>query len=53
MRVDKQITQLTQRRVKLLPKLEEILSRMQSPHYTSKVPAEVRQQMDRKVSIEQ
>ncbi|XP_062291672.1 valine--tRNA ligase, mitochondrial isoform X2 [Scomber scombrus] len=53
MRVDKQIAQLTQRRVKLLPKLEEILCRMQSPHYMSKVPAQVRQQMDSKMSAVQ
>lgn len=49
MRVDKQIAQLTQRRVKLVPKLEEILCRVQSPHYLTKVPAHIRQQMDSKM----
>lgn len=52
-RVDKQIAELTQRRVKLVPKLEEILCRMRSPHYLTKVPAHIRQQMDSKVSAGQ
>ena len=50
MKVDKQILQLSKRRDKLVPKLEEVLSRVQSPDYLTKVPAHVRQQMDNKVS---
>ncbi|XP_039976792.1 valine--tRNA ligase, mitochondrial [Xiphias gladius] len=50
MNVDKQILQLSQRRDKLVPKLEEILCRVRSPNYRTKVPAHVRQQMDNKVS---
>lgn len=48
MNVDKQVAQLTQRRDKLVPKLEEIHSRVRSADLT-KVPAHVRQQMDSKV----
>ncbi|XP_029299052.1 valine--tRNA ligase, mitochondrial isoform X2 [Cottoperca gobio] len=48
--VDKLILQLSQRRDKLVPKLEKILCRLQSPGYLSKVPAHVRQQMDTKMS---
>ncbi|XP_040909907.1 valine--tRNA ligase, mitochondrial isoform X2 [Toxotes jaculatrix] len=47
---DKQIQQLSQRRDKLIPKLEEILHRVRSPDYLTKVPAHVRQRMDSKVS---
>lgn len=50
MKVDKQILQLSQRRERLVPKLEEILCRVQSPDYMTKVPAHVRQQLDSKVS---
>ncbi|KAM7383692.1 hypothetical protein PAMA_011175 [Pampus argenteus] len=50
MRVSKQIVELTQRREKLVPKLEEFLCRVQSPHYLTKVPAHVRQQTDSKMS---
>lgn len=53
MNVDKQILQLSQRRDKLVPKLEEILCRVRSPNYRTKVPAHVRQQMDNKVSTGQ
>lgn len=53
MNVDKQILQLSQRREKLVPKLEEILCRVRSPDYMTKVPAHVRQQMDSKVSTGQ
>ncbi|XP_070777490.1 valine--tRNA ligase, mitochondrial [Enoplosus armatus] len=48
--IDKQILQLSQRRNKLVPKLEEILCRVQSPDYLTKVPARVRLQMDCKMS---
>ncbi|XP_070702289.1 valine--tRNA ligase, mitochondrial isoform X2 [Pempheris klunzingeri] len=48
--IDKQILQLSQRRDKLVPKLEEMLSRVQAPDYLTKVPAQVRQQMDSKTS---
>ncbi|XP_047460338.1 valine--tRNA ligase, mitochondrial [Mugil cephalus] len=51
--IDKQIQQLSQRRHKLVPKLDEILCRVQSPDYLIKVPAHVRQQMDEKVSAMQ
>uniref|UniRef100_A0A3Q1G266 Valine--tRNA ligase, mitochondrial n=2 Tax=Acanthochromis polyacanthus TaxID=80966 RepID=A0A3Q1G266_9TELE len=50
MNVDKQILQLSQSRAKLVPKLEEILCRVQSSDYLTKVPAHVRQQMDSKMS---
>ncbi|KAK2921458.1 hypothetical protein Q8A73_000943 [Channa argus] len=48
--VSKQISKLFQRREKLIPKLEEILCRVESPDYLAKVPAHVRQQMDSKMS---
>lgn len=48
--LDKQISQLLQRRDKLVPKLEELLSRLQSADYQTKVPAHVREQLDKKVS---
>nr|XP_057904054.1 valine--tRNA ligase, mitochondrial isoform X2 [Doryrhamphus excisus] len=48
--VDNQVVQLSQRRRKLVPKLEEILAKVQAPDYPIKVPAQVRQQMDSKVS---
>ena len=50
MNVDRQILQLTQRREKLLSKLEENLCTVQSPHYLTKVPAHIREQIDSKVS---
>ncbi|XP_076610498.1 valine--tRNA ligase, mitochondrial isoform X2 [Chaetodon auriga] len=50
MNSNKQILQLSQRRDKLVPKLEEILSRVQSPDYLTKVPSHVRQQTDKKMS---
>ncbi|XP_054620182.1 valine--tRNA ligase, mitochondrial isoform X2 [Dunckerocampus dactyliophorus] len=50
MNIDKQVVQLTQRRRKLVPKLEEILCKIQAPDYLTKVPAQVRQQMDSKMS---
>ncbi|XP_035771896.1 valine--tRNA ligase, mitochondrial-like [Neolamprologus brichardi] len=50
MNIEKQIVQLSQRRDRLVPKLDEILARVQSPSYLSKVPARVREQMDSKVS---
>lgn len=49
MNIEKQIVQLSQRRDRLVPKLDEILARVQSPSYLSKVPAHVREQMDSKV----
>lgn len=51
MNVDKQILQLSQRRDKLVSKLEENLRTVQSPHYLTKVPAHVREQIDSKVSV--
>uniref|UniRef100_A0A3Q3J4C9 Valine--tRNA ligase, mitochondrial n=1 Tax=Monopterus albus TaxID=43700 RepID=A0A3Q3J4C9_MONAL len=48
--IDKQILQLFQRREKLVPKLEDILCRVRSPDYLTKVPVHVRQQMDIKMS---
>ena len=45
--------QLSQRRDKLLPKLEKLLCTVQTPDYLSKVPAHVRQQLDTKVSTGQ
>ncbi|XP_069032090.1 valine--tRNA ligase, mitochondrial [Embiotoca jacksoni] len=50
MNVDKQILQLSQRRDRLLPKLDEMRCRAASPDYLVKVPAHVRQQTDSKVS---
>ncbi|XP_026155453.1 valine--tRNA ligase, mitochondrial isoform X2 [Mastacembelus armatus] len=50
MNIDKQILELSHRRDKLIPKLENILFRVQSPNYLTKVPAHVRQQMDNKMS---
>ncbi|KAA8586088.1 hypothetical protein FQN60_007657 [Etheostoma spectabile] len=50
MNIENQMAQLSQRRDKLVPKLEKILCRVQSPDYLTKVPAHVRQQMDTKVS---
>uniref|UniRef100_A0A672Z1P7 Valine--tRNA ligase n=1 Tax=Sphaeramia orbicularis TaxID=375764 RepID=A0A672Z1P7_9TELE len=50
MNIDKQITQLSQRRHKLIPKLEELLSKVQSPDYLTKVPAQIREQVDSKMS---
>ncbi|KAM8767817.1 valine--tRNA ligase, mitochondrial [Acanthopagrus schlegelii] len=53
MNVDRQILQLTQRRDKLLSKLEENLHTVQSPHYLTKVPAHIREQIDSKMSAMQ
>ncbi|KAG7225370.1 hypothetical protein INR49_027359 [Caranx melampygus] len=53
MNVDKQILQLSQRRDKLVPKLEEILCRVRSSDYLTKVPAHVREQMESKMSAVQ
>ncbi|XP_032392086.1 valine--tRNA ligase, mitochondrial [Etheostoma spectabile] len=50
MNIENQMAQLSQRRDKLVPKLEKILCRVQSPDYLTKVPAHVRQQMDTKMS---
>ncbi|XP_054462688.1 valine--tRNA ligase, mitochondrial isoform X2 [Anoplopoma fimbria] len=50
MNTDKRMLQLSQRRDKLVPKLERILSRAQSADYLTKVPAHVRHQMDTKTS---
>ncbi|XP_072226905.1 valine--tRNA ligase, mitochondrial isoform X2 [Leuresthes tenuis] len=50
MNIDKQMLQLSQRRDKLVAKLDELFGRLQSPNYLTKVPAHVRQQMDSKVS---
>ncbi|XP_018551025.1 valine--tRNA ligase, mitochondrial isoform X2 [Lates calcarifer] len=50
MNVGKQILQLSQRRDKLVPKLEEILCRVRSPNYLTKVPAHIRQQTDIKMA---
>ncbi|KAM6974909.1 valine--tRNA ligase, mitochondrial [Tautogolabrus adspersus] len=48
--IDKQMLQLSQRRDKLDRKLEEVLNRVQSPDYQTKVPAHVRLQTETKVS---
>ncbi|XP_034400529.1 valine--tRNA ligase, mitochondrial isoform X2 [Cyclopterus lumpus] len=49
--IDKRmLLQLSQRRDKIVPKLETILCRVRSPDYLTKVPAHVRQQMDTKTS---
>ncbi|XP_068603735.1 valine--tRNA ligase, mitochondrial [Brachionichthys hirsutus] len=48
--VDKQVAQLTQRRNKLTPKLEEVLLRVQAADFLTKVPAPVRQQIGNRVS---
>ncbi|KAM4630957.1 valine--tRNA ligase, mitochondrial [Polymixia lowei] len=50
MNVDKQILQLSQRKKKLLPKLEEYLSRSRVPNYHEKVPEHVRQEKENKIS---
>uniref|UniRef100_A0A3Q2W9C7 Valine--tRNA ligase n=1 Tax=Haplochromis burtoni TaxID=8153 RepID=A0A3Q2W9C7_HAPBU len=50
MNIEKQIVQLSQRRDRLVPKLDQILARVQSPSYLTKVPSHVREQMDSKVS---
>ncbi|XP_061597128.1 valine--tRNA ligase, mitochondrial [Cololabis saira] len=49
--VDKQILELSQRRDKLIPKLEEMLQKLKSPDILTKIPVHVREQMDRKVSV--
>ncbi|XP_071775238.1 valine--tRNA ligase, mitochondrial [Centroberyx gerrardi] len=50
MNIDKQILQLSQRKEKLLPKLEELLRRTRSPDYLEKVPAHVRRETENKIS---
>ncbi|XP_042362406.1 valine--tRNA ligase, mitochondrial [Plectropomus leopardus] len=50
MNIDKLIVELSQRRDKLVPKLEKILSRVQSPDYLTKTPAQTRQKIDAKMS---
>ncbi|XP_061521173.1 valine--tRNA ligase, mitochondrial [Phycodurus eques] len=50
MNIDKQMAQLSKRRSKLAPKLDEILRKIQSPDYLTKVPAHIREQMDNKIS---
>ncbi|KAM3858218.1 valine--tRNA ligase, mitochondrial [Diretmus argenteus] len=50
MNTDKQIHQLSQRKEKLLPKLEEVLRRTRGPDYLEKVPAHVRQGMENRIS---
>ncbi|XP_038141847.1 valine--tRNA ligase, mitochondrial isoform X1 [Cyprinodon tularosa] len=47
---DKQIQHLSQRREKLLPKLEENLGRLQCPNSRTKIPAHIREQLQSKVS---
>lgn len=46
------VHQLLCRRDKLLPKLQKILLRIESPDYESNVPAEIRQKLEMKVSSE-
>lgn len=48
--INKQIRHLSQRRDKLLPKLEENLSRLQSFSDQTKTPADIRERMQRKIS---
>ncbi|KAG8004963.1 Valine--tRNA ligase [Nibea albiflora] len=48
--VDKQILQLSQRRGKLISKLEKILCRVRSPDYLTKAPAHTREQVDSTMS---
>uniref|UniRef100_UPI0037E89958 valine--tRNA ligase, mitochondrial n=1 Tax=Semicossyphus pulcher TaxID=241346 RepID=UPI0037E89958 len=50
LRADRQLLQLSQRRDKLAPKLEEMLSRVQAADYLTKVPAHVRQRTSTKIS---
>lgn len=47
--VDRQIAELTQRRDRLVPKLEQLLARVRSEDYHNKVPPHVREAQDRKV----
>ncbi|XP_057683516.1 valine--tRNA ligase, mitochondrial [Corythoichthys intestinalis] len=49
-KIDKQIAQLTRRKSKLVSKLNESLSKIQSPDFPTKVPAHIRQQMESKTS---
>ncbi|XP_072303922.1 valine--tRNA ligase, mitochondrial isoform X1 [Eucyclogobius newberryi] len=48
--MDKQISELFQRRDRLIPKLEQLLSRVRSQDHQSKVPPHVRETLGRKVS---
>lgn len=50
--LDAQAQQLSLRRDKLLPKLQKVLGAVQSPDFSSKVPAAVRQRMETQVSWE-
>uniref|UniRef100_A0A8D3BGY8 Valine--tRNA ligase n=1 Tax=Scophthalmus maximus TaxID=52904 RepID=A0A8D3BGY8_SCOMX len=47
---EKQVLQLSQRKDKLNPKLKEIVCKIQSPNYLTKVPAHVRQKMECQMS---
>uniref|UniRef100_A0A8C9U0C9 Valine--tRNA ligase, mitochondrial n=1 Tax=Scleropages formosus TaxID=113540 RepID=A0A8C9U0C9_SCLFO len=47
---DKQSAQLSQRRQKLLSKLEQLQSRTRMPHYAERVPQRVRQETENRVS---
>lgn len=47
--VEKQIAELTQRRGRLVPKLEQLLTRVRSKDYQTKVPSHVREAHDKKV----
>lgn len=47
--VEKQIVELTQRRGRLVPKLEQLLTRVRSKDYQTKVPKHVREAHDKKV----
>ncbi|XP_056153882.1 valine--tRNA ligase, mitochondrial [Lampris incognitus] len=48
--IDKQILKLSQRKKKLLPKLEKSVSRTRAQSFTEKVPEHVRQDMENKIS---
>uniref|UniRef100_A0A8C6U672 Valine--tRNA ligase, mitochondrial n=1 Tax=Neogobius melanostomus TaxID=47308 RepID=A0A8C6U672_9GOBI len=49
--VDRQIAELTQRRDRLVPKLEQLLARVRSKDYQTKVPSHVREALDKKVRV--
>ncbi|XP_037120247.1 valine--tRNA ligase, mitochondrial isoform X3 [Syngnathus acus] len=46
----KQVARLTRRRSKLVPKLDQLSCKIQSPEYLHKVPAHIREQMERRLS---
>ncbi|XP_061691143.1 valine--tRNA ligase, mitochondrial isoform X2 [Syngnathoides biaculeatus] len=50
MNTDKQKAHLIKRRSKLASRLDEILCKIQSPDYLTKVPAHIREQMENKIS---